>query len=378
MSKFYTRLKWHFPILTLLIATAVIFHACKKQEPLLKTEAIDLAKNWFIEQNIKFYYPDWPSAKNLTIGDNQYLAVPTNLSYSGKDKITSLLLVDVTDRTAKGYLIELINTEISNDDYSQAALYKSLINRDNRLIAENLDGNALLFTPKHEFIDGWHATGNILIGKFKENPKTLKDRLKMSLDNEMYDCSAWYYIETDAQTGEILSMTYLYTLCEGTTGGGNGNGGGGAGNTNPPAPSPKQDSLNKIMRDNCLNTAQLESLQTMVSKYIMGDGNADWGCLRKKQYDFLVSKGAKFGFCIDNNLSTLQSYNPQSRTFKFQDENTLNYSNFFEHEFFHGFQDFSISGGSAQYAARTSSGGYPDGYVNIEFETALYQDVIRS
>jgi len=150
----------------------------------------------------------------------------------------------------------------------------------------------------------------------------------------------------------------------------------GGSNNNTNNNNPKVDSLNNIMRDNCLTSNQLVSLSNLLSRYLSGEGNTEWSCLRKKQYNLMIEKNAKFGFCTNSNSAVPQSYNPINESFTFANDFSFSFTNIFEHEFFHAYQDKFTTGGTNQYAVGTSN-NYPEGYVNIEFETAVYQDITR-
>lgn len=138
-------------------------------------------------------------------------------------------------------------------------------------------------------------------------------------------------------------------------------------------PSAK-DSLKKIMKDTCLNASQVDTLANMFKDWLNGQGQADAACLHKEQYEYMVSNGIKFSFCVNSNSPAYQSYNPINGGFQFQEENALKLSGTFGHEFFHAYQDAYLPNGTNQYA---QGNGYPNGYINIEFETALYIDLMR-
>ena len=130
------------------------------------------------------------------------------------------------------------------------------------------------------------------------------------------------------------------------------------------------------MKSNCLNSNQLDSLTNLMSSFLSGDGNTEWACLHKTQYNLMISKGAKFDFCMNSNMAYQQHYNAISESFNFQSGFSFILTTTFEHEFFHAYQDKFLSNGTNQYAIGTSS-SYPNGYINIEFETALYSDITR-
>ncbi|SMC73674.1 hypothetical protein [Pedobacter nyackensis] len=142
----------------------------------------------------------------------------------------------------------------------------------------------------------------------------------------------------------------------------------------PPLSNPT-DTLNKIMRNTNLSEAQLAKLRTMLSRFLSGDGNERWACIHKQLYRHMASNNLKFDFMMNSNNLVPQSYNPVTSTFSFLNDDSFNYPNIFEHEFFHAFQDMFIA--TDTYAIATSE-GYPDGYTNIEFETAVFTDLLKT
>ena len=147
-------------------------------------------------------------------------------------------------------------------------------------------------------------------------------------------------------------------------------------------PEDARDSLKKIMKDTCLSATQTETLYNMFESYLSGDGNSSWACLRKKQYDLVSSLGKKFGFCIKDISGAAQAYDPKKDNFYFSTEASLGYGYNFDHEFFHSYQNTFLPGGTVGFAkAENETTGvttYPDGFVNLEFEVALYLDITRS
>jgi len=142
------------------------------------------------------------------------------------------------------------------------------------------------------------------------------------------------------------------------------------------------DSLDAILKDTCLNATQMASLRTMFNSYLEGEGNTEWACLRKKQYKLMKSLGIKFGFCIKDMPGAAQAYDPKKNIFYFSTEASLNYTFNFNHEFFHSYQNNYLTNGTSSYSSITNQTTgvttYPDGYINLEFEVALYFDITSS
>ncbi|WP_426328218.1 hypothetical protein [Pedobacter sp. R-06] len=196
---------------------------------------MSIAKNWFYQQKIKLYTPDWSSSKILIIDKEKFIVLPTTITYSSKEKINSTLLINVSTVHITGYIAEFINSVPPTDEPGLIRTYKAMMNRNPVGLAGTFEGNALLFTLDHDFIDGWHIFKRELVGRINENPKTLKDRLKMTIDHDATECYRYYWVERDPYTGEVLDSAYLYTMCY-TAGGGSdgGTGGSGTGSANNP------------------------------------------------------------------------------------------------------------------------------------------------
>ncbi|MGV3546031.1 MAG: hypothetical protein ACO1N4_03140 [Pedobacter sp.] len=140
----------------------------------------------------------------------------------------------------------------------------------------------------------------------------------------------------------------------------------------PEQPEDARDSLDKIMKDTCLNAQQVEALAETLSGYLNGQGDADLACIQKAIYNKVLAAGKKFGFCVDSNISGNGSYNPATGNFLWKDESGIPVVGLFGREFFHGYQDTHYSGGTAQYNT-----GMQNGFPNIEFEQALFNDILN-
>lgn len=224
-------------------------------------------------------------------------------------------------------------------------------------------------------IDPLNTVKNIRLKANKLQITTpLKDNLLMNSG-----CTHYFWVEKTYSNGVIINEEWSYMYSVGCGGGGSKD------EEQFPTPEdgspqpdidPTLDSLSKLIKTHCLGGAQLNSLTELFGRFMSGDGNTEWACLHKKQYDLMISKGAKFDFCMKDNMQTQQSYNTVCNTFNFQNDFSLTLTNTFEHEFFHAYQDKFLASGTDQYAIGTN-GNYPSGYINIEFETALYGDIIR-
>jgi len=92
-------------------------------------------------------------------------------------------------------------------------------------------------------------------------------------------------------------------------------------------------------------------------------------------------KNLSFSFCIDSvsqNGGGSINYNPVNNSFIFTTDYaaTPTYVDLIEHEFFHLYQNTTYPGGTAAYAKSTAPGASnPAGFVNIEFEEAIFLDI---
>jgi hypothetical protein len=133
-----------------------------------------------------------------------------------------------------------------------------------------------------------------------------------------------------------------------------------------------KDSLKKIMKDTCLNASQVNTLVSIFSAYIDGQGVEDLGCVQKMVYSKVLASGQKFGFCIAANIVGNGGYNATTKNIFWKYEAGIPVVSLFAHEFFHGFQDTFYTGGTAQYNAGTRTG-----FPNLEFEQALFYDIVN-
>lgn len=83
------------------------------------------------------------------------------------------------------------------------------------------------------------------------------------------------------------------------------------------------------------------------------------------------AKPGKFSICINPTSSGNGSYSAQTMTLSFPTEYAAGDFRIIGHELFHVFQDKFYVNGIAQYATGTRTG-----FTNIEFEHALYADLI--
>src|SRR5699024_5541219 len=90
-------------------------------------------------------------------------------------------------------------------------------------------------------------------------------------------------------------------------------------------------------------------------------------CLSEALYDYMVNNDKTFKFIADPNNPARGGYDPQTNNMVFKDPLTLQYGAFQE-ELFHAYQNFTMSGGTTEYA------GAP-GSANIEFEAKILLNI---
>lgn len=143
------------------------------------------------------------------------------------------------------------------------------------------------------------------------------------------------------------------------------------GGTDPNDPEPpQQDSLQAIAKDTCLNATQMQTLRNTFNSYLNGEGDLSWACLHKAIYGRVLTSGKKIGFCI-NTINGSGTYNALTSTITYGDELGLTRFLTLRHEFFHVYQDTYYTGGTSQYNSGTRTG-----YPNLEFEQALFNDIL--
>jgi len=131
------------------------------------------------------------------------------------------------------------------------------------------------------------------------------------------------------------------------------------------------DSLDAILKDTCLNATQMASLRSSFNNFLNGEGNTVWACIHKATYSKVAAAGKKIGFCI-NTITGNGTYNALNSTITYANELGLSSFITLRHEFFHVYQDTYYTGGTLQYNTGTRTG-----YPNIEFEQALFADILN-
>jgi hypothetical protein len=306
--------------------------------------------------------------------------------------------------------------------------YQSVINYFHyQQIPGTFTGNVLYFTFDRQFINGWVWNKGVLsktlsFGATPSPPSQNNNLNKQKINNvEILPCEIDTYVVYSYQTasdGTVWNEQDIYTFqvatCDlpndtggggddssppgGATGGGVGatnpcstsgpsaemsikgkhldyteplpGGGGGTSPTNPPVPCPnppaktvtKQTNSLKIIFCDGLTSTEMTNIENTVMSFSTED------CASKYLYNYF--NGKAFTFCITaGNYS--DSFNPATNTFTFSTDAaaTPDFAYLLEHEFFHAFQNSTYPGGINSYGSNSP------GYVNIEFEQAVFNDI---
>ena len=226
VSKDYAKLGYIIMSMFLLLT----IQACKKQElPETDSQLISRAQEWFQKQHVTNYKPSWDKAKVIMVNNNSYVLLPSNLLYA--KEVSSYLLVNLSSRDIIGNLVEVVNSSSENSQSFIEAMCIYTNGTEKHQLSVNGSYNLLVFDIKHKFIKGAAFSNGKIIGDINlVQPKdTRTQNATMAIDHEKINCTHWYWVVYDINTGEIYSATYLYSVCteEGGSGGGAGGNSGG-------------------------------------------------------------------------------------------------------------------------------------------------------
>ena len=425
-------------ILTALFGACLFLFACRKNidnylhdRENVPSQQIESAKIWRLQhlENRLFktsgsyglLKPQWADAYSLrSSSGKEILVVPAPEKYVGNKEFTIrrfFVFSSSSSNVDDGKIIEFIGRNYNVSDH----IDKLLKNYESQRL-EGFNGGILTYDINYRLISGVHfangkkQTSRVKIENFSSMAMTTtkaNSQLKSTATtsglcgspvkeyfnmppNLAPDCLIQAWMEETSVDGCVTHVTYTYIshtcpagVSTGEGGGqgsgqGSGSGSGSGSGTSEGSPNyggPGQISeLSKILGTTCLTGPQLASLSSTVDSYLSEEINSEWACLHKKQFNYLISKNVKIAFCTDGNSNVMQKYNPLNKSIIFKDDLAITLTNTFEHEFFHAFQDQMIPGGTTQYAPygpNASNITYPDGFINTEFETALFQDIIR-
>jgi hypothetical protein len=118
-----------------------------------------------------------------------------------------------------------------------------------------------------------------------------------------------------------------------------------------------------------LSAAEQNSIISTVNTFKSED------CASKFLYNYFQNQS--FNFCISSGSYNV-IFNPNTNTFTFSNDQvaTPTFASLLEHEFFHAYQNSIYPGGISSYGQNPSNGANSAGFVNIEFEQAVFHDIV--
>jgi hypothetical protein len=128
-------------------------------------------------------------------------------------------------------------------------------------------------------------------------------------------------------------------------------------------------------KNDCLTADQISILNKSFNEYLhpnKKNASKYQKCMRNLLYSKLEASGKKIGICVNDTVKGNAVYSPSSEDVLFKTESTLKDSRILGHELFHVYQDTHYSGGIRQYQT-----GEARGYPNLEFEQALFNDIVN-
>lgn len=230
------RLIFHFSFI------ALVLLSCKKRE-MAPTDlnSIETAKKWFEERGRKSYSPKWSEAKVIKDGNSEFVVLKSNRNISpvGDNKVESYLVINISDPSVTGRIIEYANSSPIADSPAYNFLF------GNTEVFPELHSNIFVFDLNHKFIQGYSFRGT-------EKPhRAIAYKKNDSLNGKSGDiqtmsvsCDRWYWVEFDIDNN-IISAEYLYTTCDQDQEDHGGGGSGGAGAEEKPVIEIEKDSLTK-------------------------------------------------------------------------------------------------------------------------------------
>jgi hypothetical protein len=149
---------------------------------------------------------------------------------------------------------------------------------------------------------------------------------------------------------------------------GSGGGGTGDGSTTPSDPADTA----KIVKNFCddLTSAQQATIINTIKEF------ENYNCLTKYLYNTISGGNVSgYSFCIVDGMGSA-NYSASTKTISFTTEYTITRSDVLGHELFHAYQDMYYPGGTASYGRNAATGVASPGFSNIEFEQAIFSDIL--
>ncbi|RZL60466.1 MAG: hypothetical protein EOO93_13735 [Pedobacter sp.] len=240
MKKFNALNKSLVAYLLLCFIGLIVIGSCKKNENtvLNLNDAVNQSKEWFASTKINLYRPDWANAKLIIQNNSTFVTVPTNINYSSaKDKVSSVLIINLSDEGTTAGMAEFINSKRPNKDEDFLNLYNAILHNRSDEISSNYNGNVLLFTADRKFKLGWQTERGKVTGIIKSEPSLPNMQLiekLASIDKpqkvsqavpDQSTCEDHYWVVYNPNTLEIYSSRFMYSVCKNPDESGNSGGG---------------------------------------------------------------------------------------------------------------------------------------------------------
>ncbi|QHS54835.1 hypothetical protein GWR56_04465 [Mucilaginibacter sp. 14171R-50] len=100
-------------------------------------------------------------------------------------------------------------------------------------------------------------------------------------------------------------------------------------------------------------------------------------CANATLYKIIDQDGSGYTFCIKTGYGSA-SYSPTDKSISFTTDYAATRADILQHEMFHGYQDLYYPGGTAGYGKNSSTGIASPGFSNIEFEQAVFSDIVNN
>jgi hypothetical protein len=294
-----------------------------------------------------------------------------------------------------GHINQRIVTYIPEKEYlkrQKGDISHNKINRldkdfQGHLVYKSWDGNILFILKisngKVHRLSPPKAKKPLQIGKLQSVDRVVAER-------DGYEgepgCTDWYYYEWEMTcyfSGDDPNPVYcdepvityeqwLYTTCPDDD-----PGEGGCGSpTNfdfgdcDPEIEPETPELDSLIKKFCDNMTQAQ--KTTIENAV--DQLKDYDCATKYMYKHFDDTNKAFEFCISAGLGS-GTYSPTTGGFNFTSNEAASNMYVMEHEFIHAYQDDIYPDGTEQYGLGPN--GPSPGFVNIEFEQAVMNDLIN-
>jgi hypothetical protein len=391
------------------------------------TQSIDTANSDYSQ----FIKPDWQHTASYVRFNEKVIEMPidspafkgfalkgaelSQFSYNKAYSRAYFLMMN-DGKTYSAYIMVIMaDSAYVNNDLSK------LNNNTYRKHDADFSGMVLYFTPKGVYSGGYLYKNGQLVTAPSDSQNTEITNNKKTTDDTTLPisgqtvCIAWFL---DTYVNEVLvNSVYLYTTCYGGGGGSGGTSGSSGGTGSPPPPAPPcktgtstgtgynvgvnsstapiggapppsgggfppptttttttpctiPDDGFKVIFCAGLTSTEQASIQSTITAFSTED------CASKFLYNFFSDQ--TFSFCIGAGAGDSNAYFSaanNSITFSSDIAATPAYADLLEHEFFHAYQNATYPGGTSAYGQNATTGIKSAGYVNIEFEQAVFNDI---